>query len=58
MSGFIPFVGSKYENSIYGLKLLVLGLSHYGDADDNYPDFTKDVIAEKPIQQVTDSSRY
>ncbi|BEG46689.1 hypothetical protein KXR38_005439 [Escherichia coli] len=46
MSGFIPFVGSKYENSIYGLKLLVLGLSHYGDADDNYPDFTKDVIAE------------
>ncbi|EFD5358390.1 hypothetical protein [Escherichia coli] len=46
MSGFMPFIGSKYEDSIYGVRVLVLGLSHYGDDDDNYPEFTRDVVAE------------
>lgn len=39
---FRPWVGSKYENGIKGKRLLVLGESHYSDADD--PDLTRTVM--------------
>ena len=39
---FRPWVGAKYENGIKGKRLLVLGESHYSDADD--PDLTRTVM--------------
>ncbi|CAM8005801.1 hypothetical protein MOMOMMO210B_19210 [Morganella morganii] len=46
MSRFLPFIGRQYEDSIYGVKVMILGLSHYGDPEDAYPEFTRDVIDE------------
>lgn len=41
---FLPFVGDKYRDSRYGVRLLVLGESHYGGEEDDAPDFTQMVI--------------
>lgn len=41
---FEPWVGSKYLKNQFGVKILILGESHYGDKTDEYPDFTKDVV--------------
>ncbi|MBV7313270.1 uracil-DNA glycosylase family protein [Morganella morganii] len=46
MSRFLPFIGRQYEDSIYGARVMILGLSHYGDPEDAYPEFTRDVINE------------
>lgn len=46
MINFKPFVGSNYYNSIYGVKVLVLALSHYGSDESNYPNYTIDVVHE------------
>ena len=46
MTKFLPFIGRKYNNSIYGVRVMILGLSHYGDYEDQYPEFTRDVINE------------
>ncbi|HII3096809.1 hypothetical protein [Morganella morganii] len=46
MSRFLPFIGRQYEDSIYGARVMILGLSHYGDPEDAYPEFTRDVIDE------------
>lgn len=43
---FHPFVGEKYRNSHYGVRLLVLGESHYGDGDDTAANFTQNVIRD------------
>lgn len=34
MSRFLPFIGRQYEDSIFGARVMILGLSHYGDPED------------------------
>lgn len=41
---FRPFVGSKYANSCYGVRGLVLGESHYSDESDVGNDYTQHVV--------------
>ncbi|HDR2789149.1 MULTISPECIES: hypothetical protein [Enterobacter] len=41
---FRPFVGSKYTNSRYGIRGLVLGESHYADEGEAGKDFTQHVV--------------
>ncbi|MDA8518613.1 hypothetical protein [Citrobacter sp. Igbk 16] len=41
---FMPFVGEKYHNSRYGVRVLVPGESHYGADEDWSPDFTQKVV--------------
>lgn len=41
---FRPFVGSKYANSRYGVRVLVLGESHYADESDVGNDYTQHVV--------------
>lgn len=41
---FLPWVGEHYEASRYGVRVLVLGESHYGTEDDFGPGFTQKVI--------------
>lgn len=43
---FLPFVGEKYHNSRYGVRVLVLGESHYGMTEDSGPGFTQKIIRE------------
>ncbi|HBL7242153.1 TPA: hypothetical protein ACGFAK_004573 [Serratia marcescens] len=43
---FLPFVGGRYYSSRYGVRVLVLGESYCGDAEDNAPDFTQSVIKD------------
>lgn len=43
---FLPFVGEKYYTSRYGVRVLVLGESHYGSEEDNCADFTQRVIRD------------
>ncbi|MCX9070647.1 hypothetical protein [Citrobacter portucalensis] len=43
---FMPFVGEKYHNSRYGVRVLVLGESHYGADEDCSPDFTQKVVEQ------------
>lgn len=43
---FKPFIGEKYHNSHHGVRLLVLGESHYGDIEDLSPDYTQHVVTE------------
>lgn len=43
---FMPFVGEKYHNSRYGVRVLVLGESHYGAGEDCSPDFTQKVVEQ------------
>ena len=41
---FRPFVGSKYAGSRYGVRVLVLGESHYADEHDVGHDYTQYVV--------------
>lgn len=43
---FLPFVGEHYHNSRYGVRVLVLGESHYGATEDSGPDFTQKVVQD------------
>lgn len=44
MANFKPFIGENYFNSNYGVRVLVLGESHYGDIGDESEDYTKMVV--------------
>lgn len=41
---FKPWIGSKYLENQFGVRILILGESHYGDNDDKYDEYTIDVI--------------
>ena len=42
---FEPWIGSKYfTNNRFGLRVLVLGESHYGDPADYRPEFTTEIV--------------
>ncbi|WP_312731617.1 hypothetical protein [Atlantibacter hermannii] len=41
---FQPYIGDKYYDSRYGVRVLVLGESHYGDKQDSASDFTQHVV--------------
>lgn len=43
---FKPYIGDKYYESHYGVRVMVLGESHYGDAEDLSPDYTQFVVNE------------
>lgn len=43
---FHPFVGEKYFDSRYGVRVLVLGESHYGHPEDMAHDFTQHVVTK------------
>ena len=46
---FKPYVGEKYHHSRYGIKLLVLGESHYHDEEPD-SDFTTQVVNQNAFQ--------
>ncbi|HGF0767933.1 TPA: hypothetical protein ACF7ZB_000186 [Kluyvera georgiana] len=42
---FKPWVGENYENSAFGVRILVLGESHYADPEDEPgEDWTQHVV--------------
>lgn len=41
---FKPWVGSNYTTNKFGARILVLGESHYGSPEDEYEDYTVDVV--------------
>jgi len=41
---FKPWVGSNYVTNTFGARILVLGESHYGSPEDEYEDYTIDVV--------------
>ena len=41
---FHPWVGEHYRNSMFGVRLLVLGESHYGETIDENSDITSIVV--------------
>lgn len=42
---FKPWIGDKYQSEgLDGLRLLILGESHYGENGTEHPDFTRDVV--------------
>ena len=41
---FKPWVGSNYTTNKFGARILVLGESHYGSPEDEYEDYTIDVV--------------
>lgn len=42
---FCPWVGTNYENSMFGIKILILGESHYAENDDEPDsDWTQHVV--------------
>ena len=41
---FHPWVGKHYRSSMFGVRLLVLGESHYGNDGDDRPEFTQEVV--------------
>ena len=41
---FKPWVGSNYTTNNFGARILVLGESHYGSPEDEYEDYTIDVV--------------
>lgn len=47
---FQPWVGYHYHSSRYGVRVMVLGESHYGEPEDYAPDFTQHVISEHAFQ--------
>ena len=47
---FQPWVGDHYHSSRYGVRVMVLGESHYGEPEDYAPDFTQHVINEHAFQ--------
>ena len=47
MNTFKPWVGNKYwSDGLKGVRVLILGESHYGDEGTHNPDFTKEVVKE------------
>lgn len=52
MRTFDPWVGSRYASEgIGGKRLLILGESHYGGSDCEYPAFTSEVIRDMALQK-------
>lgn len=47
---FQPWVGDHYHSSRYGVRVMVLGESHYGEPEDYAPDFIQHVINEHAFQ--------
>ncbi|ELI8386426.1 hypothetical protein ACA503_001243 [Yersinia enterocolitica] len=47
---FPPFVGDKYYDSCYGIRVMVLGESHYGDGSDSVCNFTQYVVKEHALK--------
>lgn len=43
---FHPWIGEQFLGSIFHCRVLVLGLSHYGSVDEDYREFTIDVVAK------------
>lgn len=41
---FKPWIGSNYTTNKFGSRILVLGESHYGSPEDEYEDYTIDVV--------------
>lgn len=41
---FKPWVGSNYTTNNFGARILILGESHYGSPEDEYEDYTIDVV--------------
>ena len=42
---FDPWVGSRYEaGGSHGIRILILGEAHYGEADDAHQEFTQDIV--------------
>ncbi|BCB07912.1 hypothetical protein HHSLTHF2_18020 [Vreelandella venusta] len=41
---FKPWIGDNYSTSELGVRILILGESHYGDQGDEHEDFTIDVV--------------
>ncbi|SHO23031.1 Putative uncharacterized protein [Moritella viscosa] len=41
---FKPWIGSNYTSNKFGARILVLGESHYGSPEDEYEDYTVDVV--------------
>lgn len=41
---FLPYVGSKYESSRWGRRVMVLGECHYGSLGEERAEFTRDVM--------------
>ncbi|HBC3401587.1 TPA: hypothetical protein KDX79_003445 [Vibrio parahaemolyticus] len=41
---FKPWVGRNYTTNNFGARILVLGESHYGSPEDEYEDYTIDVV--------------
>lgn len=49
---FLPWVGSSYLGTDDSRpRLLVLGESHYGESDSDYPEFTRDVVRKFGLVQ-------
>ena len=42
---FLPWVGEKFENQT-GVRLLILGESHYSDAEGETPELTRECVSE------------
>jgi len=47
---FHPYVGDKFYDSHYGVRVMVLGESHYGDSQDSASDFTQHVVKEHALK--------
>lgn len=47
---FLPWIGPHYESGVAGVRLLLLGKSHYGPPSAEYPEFTWDIVK----RQLTD----
>jgi hypothetical protein len=43
---FLPWVGEKYESQTGGARLLILGESHYSDAEGETPELTRQCVSE------------
>ncbi|WCP83299.1 hypothetical protein PQE20_17930 [Vibrio harveyi] len=41
---FKPWIGSNYATNRFGARILILGESHYGSQEDEYEDYTIDVV--------------
>lgn len=47
---FQPYVGERFNDSCYGIRLLVLGESHYHDDANPNSSFTYDVVQQNAFQ--------
>jgi len=50
---FEPYVGERYNNSGYGIRLLVVGESHYDDDSSAGSDFTSYVVEQNAFEAGT-----